>query len=106
MSESIGEPTPNGLHVYRDEAGGWRWRRTVNGENVAGSGEGYVHKEHAVDMALGEARAHRVSIHLPDGEVIDWQKLPPAERPDEGEPIEQPPPDEWSEQLAEGGEQT
>jgi uncharacterized protein YegP (UPF0339 family) len=40
------------VQVYQDDSGEWRWRRTAsNGEVIADSGEGYVHREHAVKMA-------------------------------------------------------
>lgn len=38
--------------VYQDQAGEWRWtRKAGNGEKVADSGEGYVDRSHAVEMA-------------------------------------------------------
>lgn len=38
--------------VYLDSAAEWRWaRRSENGAIVATSGEGYLHKQHALRMA-------------------------------------------------------
>jgi uncharacterized protein YegP (UPF0339 family) len=38
--------------VYKDKAGEWRWqRRAGNNEIVSTSGEGYVNREHALNMA-------------------------------------------------------
>ena len=38
--------------VYQDDADEWRWRRTAgNGEIIADSGEGYVDKARALEMA-------------------------------------------------------
>lgn len=40
------------VHVFRDKAGAWRWRRQArNGEIISGSGEGYENYEHAKRMA-------------------------------------------------------
>jgi uncharacterized protein len=42
--------------VFRDDAGEWRWRLVAgNGEVIATSGEGYVNRAHALEMA------HRMS---------------------------------------------
>lgn len=39
--------------VFEDEQGQWRWHRLArNNEVIATSGEGYVDKVHAVDMAV------------------------------------------------------
>jgi uncharacterized protein YegP (UPF0339 family) len=41
------------VEIFRDDAGGWRWRRK-NGENgqiTSVSGESYVRRDHAVEMA-------------------------------------------------------
>lgn len=38
--------------VYQDAAAEWRWhRRAANNELVSNSGEGYVSKERAIEMA-------------------------------------------------------
>lgn len=38
--------------VYKDSRGEWRWtRKAGNNETISDSGEGYLHKEHAVEMA-------------------------------------------------------
>lgn len=38
--------------VFKDEKGEWRWQRQAeNGEIVATSGEGYLHRSHAEHMA-------------------------------------------------------
>jgi hypothetical protein len=40
------------VRVYRDADDEWRWSaQASNGEKVADSGEGYLNKQHAVDMA-------------------------------------------------------
>ena len=40
--------------VFRDASGEWRWKRVAaNGEIVADSGEGYVHRQ---DCEAGAAR--------------------------------------------------
>ena len=40
------------LHIFRDEAGQWRWHRTAaNGRIIAASGEGYEHRTDAVAIA-------------------------------------------------------
>jgi uncharacterized protein YegP (UPF0339 family) len=40
------------VELYRDEAGEWRWRRRAsNGQVVSVSGEGYVDRTHAREMA-------------------------------------------------------
>ena len=49
-------PLPSGhadvLNVYKDSAGEWRWRRLNRNRNqVASSGEGYEHRQHAIHMA-------------------------------------------------------
>lgn len=43
---------PDVAEVFLDESGEWRWRRkAANHEVIATSGEGYVSKDHAIDMA-------------------------------------------------------
>lgn len=38
--------------VYKDRAEEWRWQaRAENGRVVADSGEGYEHRQHAIDAA-------------------------------------------------------
>jgi uncharacterized protein len=38
--------------VYQDDAGEWRWRRQAgNNEIISASGEGYVDRDHAQEMA-------------------------------------------------------
>jgi uncharacterized protein len=38
--------------VYRDAQGLWRWRLVAaNGDITATSGEGYTHRQHALEMA-------------------------------------------------------
>ena len=38
--------------LYKDKAGEWRWRRVAdNGLVLADSGEGYVNKQDAIEMA-------------------------------------------------------
>lgn len=40
------------VHLYKDNAGEWRWRRkSENGQVVADSGEGYTNWDHAFGMA-------------------------------------------------------
>lgn len=40
------------LTVYRDEANEWRWRyQAGNNRTLADSGEGYVSKDEAIEMA-------------------------------------------------------
>ena len=51
------EPRPSReVHVYRDKAGEYRWRRIApgNGETVADSGEGYTRKGDATEAAERE----------------------------------------------------
>lgn len=53
MSEPTEELRPDRVEIYRDASGEWRWRRKApNGEVVADSSEGYVHREAAHAMAL------------------------------------------------------
>lgn len=46
------KPKLDTVHIYRDTAGEWRWRRTTpNGRIVSTSGEGYRNRAHAKRMA-------------------------------------------------------
>lgn len=49
------------FEIFRDSAGEWRWRlRARNGEVIATSGEGYVHRrdcEHGIDLVRQSAEA-------------------------------------------------
>lgn len=59
----MGDASEDVVEVYRDKAGEWRWRRvSSNGDIVADSGEGYVHRE---DCENGAAR-QGVTIVLSD----------------------------------------
>lgn len=43
------------VHIYKDDAGEYRWRRVaMNGEVVADSAEGYTRKHDACGAALNE----------------------------------------------------
>lgn len=42
------------VQVYKGEDG-WRWRKLSGDDIVADSGEGYEHKQHALEMAHKEA---------------------------------------------------
>lgn len=56
------------FELYRDAAGGWRWRlRTQNGNVVADSAESYVRREdceHGIDLVKGSAAAAVVDMTL------------------------------------------
>lgn len=40
------------VKIYKDSGEEWRWSATAgNGEKVADSGEGYMSKHHAIEMA-------------------------------------------------------
>jgi uncharacterized protein len=56
------------FELYRDSAGGWRWRlRAQNGNVVADSAEGYVRREdceHGIDLVKGSASAATVDMTL------------------------------------------
>ena len=53
------------FELYRDSAGGWRWRlRSQNGNVVADSAEGYVRREdceHGIALVKGSAARARLS---------------------------------------------
>jgi uncharacterized protein YegP (UPF0339 family) len=52
-------------YVYQDRAGEWRWRvRSINGEIVAVSGEGYVNRSHAISMV--ESLFPEMTVVLPE----------------------------------------
>lgn len=44
------------IHVYKDTAGEWRWRKRplYGGDTVADSGEGYTRKSDAIEAAARE----------------------------------------------------
>lgn len=54
------------FELYRDAAGEWRWRlRVQNGNIIAESGEGYVHRqdcEHAIDLVRRSEKAEIVDM--------------------------------------------
>jgi uncharacterized protein YegP (UPF0339 family) len=56
------------FELYRDSAGGWRWRlRSQNGNVVADSAEAYVRREdceHGIDLVKGSATAPTVDMTL------------------------------------------
>jgi len=56
------------FELYRDSAGGWRWRlRSQNGNVVADSAEAYVRREdceHGIDLVKGSATAPIVDMTL------------------------------------------
>jgi uncharacterized protein YegP (UPF0339 family) len=56
------------FELYRDSAGGWRWRlRSQNGNVVADSAEAYVRREdceHGIDLLKGSATAPIVDMTL------------------------------------------
>lgn len=52
MSPMVAYEPADVVRVYRDKSGHWRWRRNApNGETLADSGEGYVHKADCVEIA-------------------------------------------------------
>lgn len=56
-------PRADRVHVFKDKAGEWRWRRrATNGRIIATSGDGYVNHSHALKMAV------RLN---PDAELLD-----------------------------------
>jgi uncharacterized protein YegP (UPF0339 family) len=53
--------------VYQDSLGEWRWRaRARNGEVIADSGEGYVSRSHAVEMAEDVTGVPATMIERPE----------------------------------------
>lgn len=56
------------FELYRDSAGGWRWRlRTQSGNVVADSAEAYVRREdceHGIALVKGSAEAAIVDMTL------------------------------------------
>lgn len=56
------------FELYRDAAGGWRWRlRAQNGNVVADSAESYVRRadcEHGINLVRGSAEATVVDMTL------------------------------------------
>ncbi|MGU3359276.1 YegP family protein [Methylobacterium sp. M6A4_1b] len=56
------------FELFRDSAGGWRWRlRSQNGNVVADSAEAYVRREdceHGIALVKGSATAPTVDMTL------------------------------------------
>ncbi|KQP31660.1 hypothetical protein ASF49_09455 [Methylobacterium sp. Leaf104] len=56
------------FELFRDSAGGWRWRlRSQNGNVVADSAEAYVRREdceHGISLVKGSATAPTVDMTL------------------------------------------
>ena len=54
------------FELYKDHQGEWRWRlRTANGNVVADSAEGYVHRhdcERGIEVVKGSAAAPTVDM--------------------------------------------
>lgn len=75
----VNPPRPD-ARVYKDDAGGWRWRmRAANGEIVAGS-ESYTRRYDAL-RGLEDARsAFRNAVYPENGETpVDEPAEPPGE---------------------------
>ena len=62
------------FNIFQDQAGEWRWHlAATNGQIIADSGEGYVHKQHCIDMVRrirADAHLAEISVH---GEPVDTQ---------------------------------
>lgn len=54
---------PDGIRVYRDEAGEYRWARYRSSRVIADSGEGYVNRGDCLEQAWREADAFQVPLH-------------------------------------------